>query len=483
VTIHAEALTKCHDQGRIRVVTLRAEGLTKTYGETDAVFGADFSVGQDEFIAIVGRSGSGKSTLMGMIGALMQPTSGRVVFGGRDLAGLSEPQLADLRRSEFGFVFQFPSLLPNLRAIDNVALPAMLGPNATAADAYEKARSLLERVGLGRRLDAYPSELSGGEQRRVVIARALINSPRVLLADEPTGDLDEDTEREIIELIESLRRATPFAIVLVTHNIELTTHADRAFVMERGALKPFSAPSDASEPVRHVRRFAMPPPANDQPPPEAAVEIGHRLGRDLWRLSRNAIAAAVVLFVVTLGLNFAVERYQTYQLQQKRDRLAELEELAMSTLRGDIASVTRLGDNRFRVQIYLENSDSGGQPIYIMSPELHAFVQVGLEWRELPLEPVGDSTASVLKVTGRQLYSYEFEANVSKFTALMPYYMHVRFNNNMLVSPESNPKDDLFSRSDNYYIYLRPDGVDDATIAKRVKFSGPPPLWIWMPPH
>ncbi len=471
--MYAEALTKRPDQGQVRVVTLRTEGLTKTYGETDAVCGADLSVGQDEFIAIVGRSGSGKSTLMGMIGALTRPTSGRVVVDGQDIAGLSESGLADLRRSEFGFVFQFPSLLPNLRAIDNVALPGMLDPNASAGDAYEKARSLLERVGLGRRLDAYPSELSGGEQRRVVIARALVNSPRVLLADEPTGDLDEDTEREIIELIESLRRATPFAIILVTHNIELAAHADRAFVMDRGVLKPFSAPSDAVEPVRHARRFATPPPVNDEPPPEPATEIGQRLGRDLRRLARNAVAAAAALFVVTLGLNYAVERHQTYQLDEKRERLAALEQLAMSTLRGDIASVSRVGDNRF----------GHGPPIYIMSPELHAFVQVGLEWRELPLEPVGDSAASVLKVTGRQLYSYEFEAHVSKFTELLPHYMHVRFNNNMLISPESNPKDDLFSRSDNYYIYLRPDGVDDATIAKRVKFPGPPPLWISMPPH
>ena len=118
-----------------------------------------------------------------------------------------------------------------------------------------------------------------------------------------------------------------------------------------------------------------------------------------------------------------------------------------------------------------------------MSPSVHAFVQVGLDWQELPLAPQGDATASVLKVVGRQTYNYTLEARVDKFTQLLPHYMHVRFTNSMLVSPESAPEDDLFHREDNYYIYLRPDGIDDATIAKSVKFAGPPPTWIWMPPH
>ena len=118
-----------------------------------------------------------------------------------------------------------------------------------------------------------------------------------------------------------------------------------------------------------------------------------------------------------------------------------------------------------------------------MSPTVQAFVQAGLDWQELPLTPQSDAAASVLKVVGRQTYRYLLEARPDKFTELLPHYMHVRFTNAMLISPSSTPTDDLFRRDDSYYIYLRPDDVDDATIAKSVKFAGPPPLWIWMPPH
>jgi ABC-type lipoprotein export system ATPase subunit len=465
-------------------VTLRVEGLTKSYGKALAVNGAALTLAPDEFIAIVGRSGSGKSTLLGMIGALLRPTSGRVLLDEEDIWNFPETKLADLRCTQFGFVFQFPSLLPNLKAIDNVALPGMLDHSRNCRDVYANARDLIERTSLGRRSNAYPSELSGGEQRRLVIARALINRPRFLLADEPTGDLDEDTENEIIDLFESLRRRTPFGMILVTHNLSLAKRADRAFVMESGILRPFIPPADVQQVVHGTRRFSLPPPANDEAPAQSAdAAEGRRLGGDLWRHAGRATAAGAFLFAAVLGINFGTERYQNYQLEQRRDRLAELEELAMSTLRGDIASITRMGENRFRVDIYLENSAGADRPIYIMSPAVHAFVQVGFEWRELPTEPLGEATASVLKVVGRQIYSYEIESHVPKYTELIPYYMHVRFNNNMFVSPESKPKDELFNREDNYYVYLRPDGVDDATIAKRLKFPGPPPLWIWMPPH
>lgn len=465
-------------------MTLRVEGLTKNYGKASAVNGADLTLASDEFISIVGRSGSGKSTLLGMVGALLRPTSGRVLLDEEEIWSFSETKLADLRCSQFGFVFQFPSLLPNLTAIDNIALPGMLDHSRTSRDIYASARELVERTGMGPRSSAYPSELSGGEQRRVVIARALINRPRFLLADEPTGDLDEDTENEIIDLFESLRCQTRFGMILVTHSLSLARRADRAFVMESGILRPFVPGADVQEMIPRARRFALPAPANDEAPaPSADAGRGRRLGGDLWRHVGRATAAGMVLFAAVLGINYGIERYQNYQLEQRRDRLAALENLAMSTLRGDIAAITRMGDNRFRVDIYLENSAGADKPIYITSPAVHAFVQVGLEWRELPTEAIGEATASVLKVIGRQIYSYEIELHVPKYTELIPYYMHVRFNNNMLVSPESKPKDELFNREDNYYVYLRPDGVDDAAILKRVKFPGPPPLWIWMPPH
>ena len=462
---------------------LRADGLRKSYATgVVAVSHAELKVEDGEFISIVGRSGSGKSTLLAMIGALTRPTEGQVLLGNDAIWTLQETELADLRCREFGFVFQFPSLLPNLQVIDNVALPALLGRTLNTSDAYSRANILLERTGLGDRIDAYPAELSGGEQRRVAIARALINRPRLLLADEPTGDLDEDTENDIIAVLERLRQETPFGLVLVTHNLALAKRADRTFVMERGVLGAIDLPPESRTPAPPARRFAPPPPANDLAPADTAYDAS-RLGRSLWAVAGRVMAAGLAIFALIFATNYGIGRYQDYQMQQRRDQLAALEELATSTLRGEIASVTRLGDGRYRVEIYLENKGGTDKPIYVMSQAVQGFVQVGLGWQELPLAAEGDATASVLKIVGRQSYQYVLEARLDKFTQLLPHYMHVRFINNMLVSPESTPKDDLFRREDNYYIYLRPDGIDDATIRKSVRFAGPPPTWIWMPPH
>jgi putative ABC transport system ATP-binding protein/macrolide transport system ATP-binding/permease protein/lipoprotein-releasing system ATP-binding protein len=269
---------------------------------------------------------------------------------------------------------------------------------------------------------------------------------------------------------------------LVTHNLALAKRADRTFVMERGVLGAIDLPRASRAPAPPARRFAPPPPANDPAPAVTAYDAS-RLGRSLWVVAERVMAAGLGIFALIFATNYGIGRYQDYQMQQRRDQLAALEELATSTLRGEIASVTRLGDGRYRVEIYLENKGGTDKPIYVMSQAVQAFVQVGLSWQELPLAAEGDATASVLKVVGRQSYQYVFEARLDKFTQLLPHYMHVRFINNMLVSPESAPKDDLFRREDNYYIYLRPDGIDDATITKSVKFAGPPPTWIWMPPH
>ena len=473
----------CAHQGGGNALTLHAAGLGKIYGEgAVAVRHAELKLENGAFGSIVGRSGSGKSTLLAMIGALTRPTTGSVLLDEQDIWALPETGLADLRCRAFGFVFQVPSLLPNLQAIDNVALPALLGHTLDAGDAYARARALLDRTGLRRRADAYPAELSGGEQRRVAIARALINQPRFLLADEPTGDLDEDTENDVIEMLERLRAETPFGLLLVTHNLALAKRADRCFVMERGVLDAIDLPAPVVALAVPTRRFAPLPPANDVGPEEHTHDAS-RLGRNLWAAAGRVMAAGLAVFVLIVATNEGLGRYQVHAMQQHRDNLAELEEVAMSTLRGDISSVAMLGNGRYGVEIYLENTGGADAPIYIMSPAAHAFVQVGLNWQEVPLAPQGDATASVLKVVGRQIYRYVLEARVDKFTQLLPHYMHVRFTSSMFVSPESMPKDDPFHREDNYYIYLRPDGIDDATIVKSVKFAGPPPTWIWMPPH
>ena len=219
---------------------LFCRGLRKDYvterGEVAAVAGIDLDVAAGRYAAIIGRSGSGKSSLMAMIGGLSRPSGGEVSVDGTDIWSLSENDLAAFRNRRIGYVFQFASLLPTLRLVDNVALPAMLGRNGKATDAYRRAAALLAQMGLGDHLDAYPSEVSAGEQRRAVISRALINEPALILADEPTSDLDEQTEIEIMDELLAVNRERGTTLILVTHNLALAGQAEQIVHIAHGAI-------------------------------------------------------------------------------------------------------------------------------------------------------------------------------------------------------------------------------------------------------
>ena len=218
---------------------LSCRALRKSYvterGEVLAVAGIDLEVEAGRYAAIIGRSGSGKSSLMAMVGGLSRPSDGTVMIDGTDIWGLSDDELAAFRNGRIGFVFQFASLLPTLRLVDNVALPALLGKRGDA-DVYGKAATLLARMGLGDHLDAYPSECSAGEQRRAAIARALINDPVLLLADEPTSDLDEQTEIEIMDELLAVNRELGTTLVLVTHNLSLAEQAEQIVHIAGGTI-------------------------------------------------------------------------------------------------------------------------------------------------------------------------------------------------------------------------------------------------------
>ena len=221
---------------------LACRALHKMYrtgsGSVHAVRNVQLDVAAGEFTAIVGRSGSGKSSLMAMIGGLSRPDAGSIVIDGTDIWSLDDDTLARFRNETIGYVFQFASLLPTLRAIDNVALPALLRRRTDRAGIGERAASLLTSVGLGSHFDAYPSEMSAGEQRRVAIARALINAPRLLLADEPGSDLDEQSEREVMTELLRANREGGATLLLVTHNLALAAEADRVVQMSDGAMAP-----------------------------------------------------------------------------------------------------------------------------------------------------------------------------------------------------------------------------------------------------
>jgi putative ABC transport system ATP-binding protein/lipoprotein-releasing system ATP-binding protein len=189
-----------------------------------------------EFVVITGRSGSGKTTLLNLIAGLTPPTAGRVVFDGVDLWTLKDRQQSLLRNQKFGFIFQFPSLLPSLTALENTALASVFGVNGAHADTYERATDLLQTVGLGDKLGALPRQLSAGQQQRVVVARALLNQPEILLADEPTSDLDEQTEREIMDLFAEIHAQTCVTILMVTHSTDLIRYGTRSIRMANGRI-------------------------------------------------------------------------------------------------------------------------------------------------------------------------------------------------------------------------------------------------------
>ncbi len=199
-----------------------------------AVRGVSLKIEKGEFVVITGRSGSGKTTLLNLMAGLTHPSSGRVLFEGQDLWSLPDRQQAMLRNRKIGFVFQFPSLLPTLTTRENVALPTIFGGDGAKEEGTARSSELLELVGLKDKENAYPRQLSAGQQQRVVIARALMNHPQLLLADEPTSDLDEQTETEIMDLFKQVYDETGVTIVLVTHSTSLIRYGTRDIKMAGG---------------------------------------------------------------------------------------------------------------------------------------------------------------------------------------------------------------------------------------------------------
>ena len=223
---------------------IAADQVTRAYGsgeaEVQALRGVTLRVEPGEFAAIVGPSGSGKSTLMHLLGLLDRPTTGDIRVGEREATGLSDTELAELRNETIGFVFQAFQLLPRTTALDNVALP-LLYRGLRKSDRRRRATLALESVGLGHRLTHRPSQLSGGEQQRVAIARALVGSPGLLLADEPTGNLDTKTGQEVMAILEQLNHEQGVAVVLVTHDPDVASRARRRIHMRDGLVESDTA--------------------------------------------------------------------------------------------------------------------------------------------------------------------------------------------------------------------------------------------------
>lgn len=217
--IELRDVRKTYDLGEVKVRALR---------------GVSLNIEQGEYVALLGPSGSGKSTLMNTLGCLDRPTSGSYLLAGEEVVSMSQDERARLRNRRIGFVFQSFNLLARTTAIENVELPLLYSPEISAKERRHRAIILLEKVGLGSRLDHHPGQLSGGQQQRVAIARALVNRPAILMADEPTGNLDSRTSREVMELFRELNEESGINIILVTHDQDVGRNAKRSLVLRDG---------------------------------------------------------------------------------------------------------------------------------------------------------------------------------------------------------------------------------------------------------
>jgi len=437
---------------RDAVIDIRGLARTFRVGDVDvhALRGADLSIERGEFVAIMGSSGSGKSTLMALLGCLDRPSAGRYCLDGVDVAGLSEPELAKIRSAKIGFVFQSFNLLPRASAIENVALPMFYSDTANdAAERLARARAALALLGLAHRENNTPAQLSGGQQQRVAIARALINGPALLLADEPTGNLDTKTSHEIMSTLASLNREQGVTIIVVTHEPDIAAFADRVITMRDGeiisderrragdatATQTSTAGANESAAAIFRRETGGKPAQLVTPLAFATMIIAAAIGAIARNLLRSAltmlgvfigVAALIAMVAVGNGANDAVKR----QIQSLGTNLVVVIPGAVTTggARGGFGSASTLTvsdaqairreTSSVNLVAYLMRqmgqTQNGGQnwttTIQAVSPNYPPVANWAIETGRA-ITPEDDKSGALVVVIGRTVYRQLFAAD------------------------------------------------------------------------
>ncbi|MCT0199816.1 ATP-binding cassette domain-containing protein [Synechococcus sp. CS-1325] len=454
---------------------LRAEGLQRWFGSA-GVREASLQLQAGERVAILGRSGSGKSTLLAMLAGLSRPDAGRIELG-IDLGGhqghaapldlwrLPAAARCRLRRGPLGFVSQFTSLLPTLSTLENLLLPGQLDDQRRSSELLTDAQSWLEAVGLGQRRDTRPGQLSGGEIRRAILARALMNRPSLLLADEPTSNLDGRSELEMMGLLESLCARSGTALLIVTHSEAVARRCDRWLELEAGILGDPSAQAMAGSP---------PVPAAVPASRSEALQTG-LVHPERRRLLAGALAGGLSVLAAT-ALWQARQRQQL-SARHQRDRL---QRLAFSGLSAELLAMERTGAGAYQGTISVENL-AVSEALYLLPLDVQLYIQQGSRWNPFPAQ-WRESERRVMKVEGQKLLRFTFADTPAEHAELVPGYLHVRIDVTYAIADRPDPEPMPVERRDSFFVHLLPPEPDIEKVARN-GFPGAPPLYIPMPPH
>ena len=439
---------------------LRASSLRYVFNEQKkiGVFNASISIHTQAQIAIVGPSGSGKSTFMAMLAGLQRPQSGEVLFKGQDLWRLSFPERNRIRQKEISFISQFTSLHDSFTIVDNLLLPMRLAGHNDCENLRNKATGLLNRVGLNDHHSSLPSSLSGGEIRRAILARALMGEPSLILADEPTSNLDEDCETSIIKLITKTCNDSGAALVIVTHNRNIAKQMDQLLTLEKGIL--FDSSSGILPSFQH---------SSEEP-----IVIKRPL------ISRRQTLVSFLSFLLFSSLFFYFRKRKSIANIGQETRSLKLQYLAFSALGSELTSIKLNDDGVYTGSLLLNNFDQT-QSLYLLPSNVELYIQQGMLWNPFPAN-WNNGFRSVSLIDRPTTLLFEFQDLPSEFTQLVPGYLHVRINVTYMIANSATPLYVPIERRDSFFVYLLPVHPD-IKLLQLNNFPAAPPLFIPMPPH